>query len=464
MPINILMPALSPTMTEGTLAKWHVKEGDTVASGDVIAEIETDKATMEVEAVDEGTVGKLLVDEGAEGVPVNQVIAVLLEEGEDAGDIDDAAGDGGQGAPKDKKPDGEEKAAKPDEKEDKPAAAKPAADQGARDSAATATPEKDVRTANGARVFASPLARRMAAQAGLDIARIDGSGPHGRVVKRDIEKALAGGAPAAAAAPAAAPAMAAASAAPVSAGPVSAGPGAKQMADLLGMAYRLEPASKMRKTIARRLTEAKQTVPHFYLTVDCRIDALLDLRKQLNARGAETGDYKLSVNDFVIRAVALALRQVPAANASWDEEGLLYYEKADVAVAVATPNGLITPVVRDAGSKGLAAISGEMKDLAARARDGKLKPEEYQGGGFSVSNLGMYGIKDFAAIINPPQGCILAVGAGEQRPVVTDGALAVATVMSCTLSVDHRVVDGAVGAEFLAAFKRLIEDPLTMLL
>ncbi len=436
MPTNILMPALSPTMIEGTLAKWHVKEGDEVTSGDVIAEIETDKATMEVEAVDEGTVGKLLVAEGAEGVPVNQVIAVLLEEGEDAGAIEVSA-----------------TAAPPPAVAPPPAKQEPAAEAPAAAVPAPAPPAPAPRV-DGARVFASPLARRMAAQAGLDIARIDGSGPHGRVVKRDIEAALTGAPRAVAAAPAAAPAAVS----------MPAGPGAKQLADLLGMTYRLEPASKMRKTIARRLTEAKQTVPHFYLTVDCEIDALLDLRKQLNARGAETGDYKLSVNDFVIRAVALALRQVPAANASWDEAGLLYYEKADISVAVATPNGLITPVVRDAGAKGLAAISSEMKDLAARARDGKLKPEEYQGGGFSVSNLGMYGIKDFAAIINPPQGCILAVGAGEQRPVVKDGALAVATVMSCTLSVDHRVVDGAIGAQFLAAFKRLIEDPLTMLL
>ena len=440
MPINILMPALSPTMTEGTLAKWHVKEGDEVTSGDVIAEIETDKATMEVEAVDEGTVGKLLVAEGAEGVPVNQVIAVLLEEGEDASAIEAPATAPAAPPPAEKGPAPAEK---------RPAAAvAPAAAAPAAATPAAPPPSAGV---DGARVFASPLARRMLAQAGLDIARIDGSGPHGRVVKRDIDAALAG-APRAAA-PAAAAAV-----------PAPAGPGARQLADLLGMAYRLEPASKMRKTIARRLSEAKQTVPHFYLTVDCQIDALLDLRRQLNARGAETGDYKLSVNDFIIRAVALALRQVPAANASWDEAGLLYYEKADISVAVATPNGLITPVVRDAGAKGLAAISGEMRDLAARARDGKLKPEEYQGGGFSVSNLGMFGIKDFAAIINPPQGCILAVGAGERRPVVKDGALAVATVMSCTLSVDHRVVDGAIGAEFLAAFKRLIEDPLTMLL
>ena len=435
MPINILMPALSPTMTEGTLAKWHVKEGDEIASGDVLAEIETDKATMEVESIDEGTVGKLLVAEGAEGVPVNQVIAVLLEEGEDASAIDASVG-----------------AAPPAAAEAPAAEAPPAA------TAAAAPAPAAAQAVDGARVFASPLARRMAAQSGLDIARVGGSGPHGRVVKRDIEAALAGAplaAPAAAVAPA--PAATVPTAAPE-------GPGPQQMADLLGMAYRLEPANNMRKTIARRLTEAKQTVPHFYLTVDCELDALLDQRKQLNARGAESGDYKLSVNDFVIRAVALALRQVPAANASWDQAGILYYEKADVSVAVATPNGLITPVIRDAGAKGLAAISGEMKDLAGRARDGKLKPEEYQGGGFSISNLGMFGVKDFAAIINPPQGCILAVGAGEPRPVVKDGALAVATVMSCTLSVDHRVVDGAVGAQFLAAFKRLVEEPLTMLL
>ncbi|MDX1575437.1 MAG: pyruvate dehydrogenase complex dihydrolipoamide acetyltransferase, partial [Kiloniellales bacterium] len=448
MPINILMPALSPTMTEGTLAKWHVKEGDEVTSGDVLAEIETDKATMEVEAIDEGTVGKLFVDEGAEGVPVNQVIAVLLEEGEDASAIEDAPPPaGGQAAPKDKKPDGEEKEAKPEDKEAKAEAEKPAAEEKASDGAAPAKPAKETQKADGDRVFASPLARRMAAQAGLDLARVNGSGPHGRVVKRDIEAALA---EAPEGKPAAAPEEAAPAAAAPAAAPAPAGPGAQKMADLLGMAYRLEPANNMRKTIARRLTEAKQTVPHFYLTVDCELDALLALRKDLNARGEKSGDYKLSVNDFVIRAVALALKQVPAANASWDEAGaILYYDKADISVAVATPSGLITPVIKDAGAKGLAAISNEMKDLAGRARDGKLTPEESQGGGFSVSNLGLFGVKDFAAIINPPQGCILAVGAGEQRPVVKDGALAVATVMSCTLSVDHRVVDGAVGAQFL---------------
>jgi pyruvate dehydrogenase E2 component (dihydrolipoamide acetyltransferase) len=445
MPINILMPALSPTMTEGTLAKWLVKEGDAITSGDVIAEIETDKATMEVESIDEGTVGKLFVAEGAEGVPVNQVIAVLLEEGEDASAIDDSVVAAPAAPPAEAAP---AAASAPEPAPAAPAAPAPAA--------APAAPAR----VDGARVFASPLARRMAIQAGLDIARVNGTGPHGRVVKRDIEAALAG-APLAEAAPAAAAAPPPA-AAPA---PAPAGPGAQQMADLLGMAYRLEPANNMRKTIARRLSEAKQTVPHFYLTVDCELDALLGLRKELNASGEKSGAYKLSVNDFVIRAVALALKQVPDANASWDEAGaILYYDKADISVAVATPNGLITPVIKDAGAKGLAAISGEMKDLAGRARDGKLTPEEYQGGGFSISNLGMFGIKDFAAIINPPQGCILAVGAGEQRPVVKDGALAVATVMSCTLSVDHRVVDGAVGAQFLAAFKRLIEEPLTMLL
>jgi pyruvate dehydrogenase E2 component (dihydrolipoamide acetyltransferase) len=445
MPINILMPALSPTMTEGTLAKWLVKEGDAITSGDVIAEIETDKATMEVESIDEGTVGKLFVAEGAEGVPVNQVIAVLLEEGEDASAIDDSVVAAPAAPPAEAAP---AAASAPEPAPAAPAAPAPAT--------APAAPAR----VDGARVFASPLARRMAIQAGLDIARVNGTGPHGRVVKRDIEAALAG-APLAEAAPAAAAAPPPA-AAPA---PAPAGPGAQQMADLLGMAYRLEPANNMRKTIARRLSEAKQTVPHFYLTVDCELDALLGLRKELNASGEKSGAYKLSVNDFVIRAVALALKQVPEANASWDEAGaILYYDKADISVAVATPNGLITPVIKDAGAKGLAAISGEMKDLAGRARDGKLTPEEYQGGGFSISNLGMFGIKDFAAIINPPQGCILAVGAGEQRPVVKDGALAVATVMSCTLSVDHRVVDGAVGAQFLAAFKRLIEEPLTMLL
>ncbi len=430
MTINILMPALSPTMTEGTLLKWHVKEGDEVGSGDILAEIETDKATMEVEAVDEGRIGKLLVAEGAEGVAVNAPIAILLETGEDEAAL-----------------------AAPPPTTTAPAPAAAAAPAAAPTPAPTPAPTAAATPKAGERIAASPLAKRMARQAGLDLAAIRGSGPQGRVVKRDIEAALAGGVPAAAVpTPAPAPALA-----PAAAG----GPSAAQLADLLGMVYELQPLSSMRKTIARRLSESKQTVPHFYLTVDCEIDELLRLRKELNGRFEDT---KISVNDFVIRAAALALKQVPGANASFDPSGILLYAHADVSVAVATPGGLITPIVKAAETKGLATISVEMKDLAARAREGKLKPEEYQGGTFSVSNLGMFGVTDFAAIINPPQGCILAVGAGAQRPVVKDGALAVATVMSCTLAVDHRVVDGALGAQFLAAFKKLIEYPPAMLL
>ncbi|HMB77600.1 MAG TPA: 2-oxo acid dehydrogenase subunit E2, partial [Kiloniellaceae bacterium] len=364
MPTNILMPALSPTMTEGTLAKWHVKEGDEISSGDVIAEIETDKATMEVEAVDEGKIGKIVVSEGTEGVAVNSVIAVILEEGEDASAIADSP----------------PPAAAPEAKaEAKPEAKAEAAPAPAK--AEAAKPEKAAAPSggDGTRIFASPLARRMAKEAGLDLAAIDGSGPHGRVVKADVEAAIERG-------PAPSkekPAEAAAAAAPA-AKPAAAGPGAKEMADLLGMSHRQEPLSAMRKVIAARLTEAKQTVPHFYLTVDCELDALLQTRKELNAR---SDAYKLSVNDFVIRAAALALKQVPAANASFDPGGILYYEHADVSVAVATPTGLITPIVKAAETKGLAQISAEMKDLAGRAREGKLKPEEYQGGTFSVSNL-----------------------------------------------------------------------------
>ncbi len=430
MTVNILMPALSPTMTEGKLAKWHVKEGDDVASGDVLAEIETDKATMEVEAVEEGKLGKILIAEGTDNVAVNTPIAVLLEEGEDASAIAAAPPPAEPKAP----------AAQPAEMPKAPAAPAPA-------------PAVAPVTVTGGRVVASPLAKRMAKQAGLDLAALTGSGPSGRIVKHDIEAALAGGAPRTAAV--SAPTQAAAPLA------IAAGPGAKQMADLLGMAYTQEPLSKMRQVIARRLSEAKQTVPHFYLTVDCQIDELLRVRKELNGRFE---GLKISVNDFVIRAAALALKQVPAANASYDDSGILFYEHADVSVAVATPNGLITPIVKAAETKGLSGISGEMKDLAARARDGKLKPEEYQGGTFSVSNLGMFGVREFAAIVNPPQGAILAVGAGERRAVIEDGAVAAATVMSCTLSVDHRVVDGAIGAEFLAAFKKLIEYPAAMLL
>ncbi len=437
MAIQILMPALSPTMTDGKLAKWLKKEGDAVASGDVIAEIETDKATMEMEAVDEGTIGKILVPEGSEGVAVNAPIAVLLEEGEDASAIEAAA------APA-KAP---EMSAAPAKAPEKPATPAPAPAQPVAAPAAPAA--KPAQAPAGDRVFASPLARRMAEQAGLNLAQVKGSGPQGRIVKTDVEKALAGGRPAA---PAAAAPQAAAAAAPAAAPQVAA-------------PHTEMPNSSMRKVIARRLSESKQTIPHFYLTVDCEIDNLLSLRKQLNAKSPEgEGAYKLSVNDFVVRAVALALRQVPAANATWTDQAVLRYDEVDVSVAVATPNGLITPVVRKADTKGLVQISREMKDYAARARDGKLVPEDYQGGGFTISNMGMLGIKSFSAIINPPQSCILAVGAGEQRPVVKDGALAVATVMTTTLSVDHRSVDGAIGAEFMVAFKRMIEDPLTMLL
>ncbi len=436
MPINILMPALSPTMTEGTLARWLVKEGDTVNSGDILAEIETDKATMEVETIDEGTIAKILIPDGSEGVQVNQVIAIILEEDEDASALDAAAP-----AP----------AAKPETVKEAPVATAAPVPQVVPAPAAPAAPI----AASGDRVFASPLARRMASQKDLDLSAVQGTGPHGRIVKADILTALeqgTGKAVAQAASPSAP--------APKAAAPTSSGPNARELADLLGMEYELEPLSSIRRVIANRLTESKQTVPHFYLSVDCEMDKLLAFRKELNA----SGDVKISVNDFVIRAAALALKKVPAANASYSEEGILSYKNADISVAVATPTGLITPIIKAAEGKGLGVISSEMKDLAGRARDGKLKPEEYQGGTFSISNLGMFGIKDFSAIINPPQGCILAVGAGEQRPVVKDGALAIATVMTCTLSVDHRVVDGAVGAEFMAAFKTLIQEPLSMLL
>lgn len=428
MAIQILMPALSPTMTDGKLAKWLKKEGESVESGDVIAEIETDKATMEMEAVDEGTIGKILVPEGTEGVAVNAPIAVLLEEGDDASAIDTVA----SAAP-----------AAPPAETPKPEA-KPASAPAAQSAPAPAPQAAPAAAASGGRVFASPLAKRMAEQAGLDLAQVQGSGPNGRIVKADIEKALASGAPAAAPAQAAAPSA----------------PPPEITAPVTEV-----PNSSMRKVIAQRLSESKRTIPHFYLSVDCELDNLLALRKQLNDKAPEgEGAYKISVNDFIVRAVALALRQVPAANATWTDEAVLLYDTVDVSVAVATPNGLITPVVRNADAKGLVQISGEMKDYAVRARDGKLMPEDYQGGGFTISNMGMMGIKEFSAIINPPQSCILAVGAGEPRPVVKDGALAVATVMSVTLSVDHRSVDGAVGADFMTAFKRMIEDPLTMLL
>jgi pyruvate dehydrogenase E2 component (dihydrolipoamide acetyltransferase) len=436
MPTNILMPALSPTMTEGRLAKWMKKEGDEVKAGDVIAEIETDKATMEVEAVDEGRLQKILVPAGTDGVQVNAPIAVLLGEGEDP-----SAAPPPPPAPK--------AAAAP--KPPVPAAAPtPPAASAKPATPATATAPS---AAKGERVFASPLARRIATDAGVDLKSIAGSGPHGRIVKADVEAATSRPP---AAKPVAAPKTDVI--APAAAGTAAAVAG--------GIAHHVVPHTSMRRAIARRLTESKQQVPHFYLTLDCEIDALLKLRADLNAKAPEKGEgaYKLSVNDFIIRASAAALRKVPPANAAWSDEGIVIFDAVDISVAVAIPGGLITPIIRNADIKGLAAISNEMKSLAAKAREGKLKLEEFQGGTFSISNLGMFGIKDFAAVINPPQGCILAVGAGEQRPVVKAGALAIATIMSVTLSVDHRAVDGAVGAEYLAAFKKLIEDPITLLL
>jgi pyruvate dehydrogenase E2 component (dihydrolipoamide acetyltransferase) len=446
MPIEVLMPALSPTMTEGNLIKWHKKEGDSVQSGDVLAEIETDKATMEVEAVDEGTLGKIVVPEGTEAVKVNQVIALILEEGEDKsalGEVKSVAKAEAAAAP----PRAEAKAAPPSA----PPAARPQAAQPAR-ADAPAQPAAAPNRAAGERIFASPLARRLAEQEGIDLSQIKGTGPQGRIVKADIEAAK--GKPQAKAAPVA-------PAAPRPAAPAVGAPKEQVVALAGNIPYTEIPHTAMRRVIARRLTEAKQTVPHFYLTVDCEIDALLKIRSEVNAK---LTDGKISVNDFVIRAVALALKKVPAANASWSDEAILRWNTIDVAVAVAIESGLITPIIKNADQKGLAVISAEMKDLAARAKSGKLKLEEFQGGTISISNLGMYGIKEFAAVINPPQGCIVAVGAGEQRPVVKNGALAIATMMSLTLSVDHRVVDGAVGAEFISEVKRLLEDPLLMLL
>jgi len=439
MPTNILMPALSPTMEKGNLARWLKKEGDKIKSGDVIAEIETDKATMEYEAADEGRIGKIIVPEGAQGIKVHAPIALLLEEGEDPSSLEKFAG----AAPSGNGQRAETPAAPPagvSPKTEPPPAP-----------AAQPVPAQ----VNGDRVFASPLARRMAHQAGLDLASLRGSGPQGRIVKADIDKALGAPGPAIARPPVAAPGMApAAPSMPVFA--------KEQVLALAGNPpYHEKPHSAMRRVIARRLSESKQTVPHFYLSIDCTIDELLKIRATLNAKAE---GYKISVNDFVIRAAALALRQVPAANASWSDDAILLWERVDIAVAVALDDGLITPIIKGADQKGLAQIAQESKDLAERARAGKLKLEEFQGGTFSISNLGMYGIREFAAVINPPQGGILAVGTGEQRPVVRDGQLAVATVMTCTLSADHRVVDGAVGAQFLGAFKKLIEDPLTMLL
>ena len=425
MATNILMPALSPTMTEGTLSRWLKKEGEDVRAGDVIAEIETDKATMEVEAVDEGVLGKILVADGTEGVKVNEPIAILVEQGEAVPTAAPAA------APAPAKP----APAAPQQTATQPAAPRPATPGG-----------NGHDTAQDERIFVSPLARRMAKQAGIDLAALKGSGPNGRIVKADIEGALQKAPPAAPrpAAPAPATRPTAAVAAP----------------------HTLVPHSSIRKVIARRLTEAKSTIPHFYVSMDVEIDAMIRLMNELNAKSPKEGPdaYLITINDLVIKASAATLRRVPAVNAAWTDEGMALFEDVDISIAVAIPDGLITPIVRRADQKGLATISREMKDLAGRARGGKLKPEEFQGGGFSISNMGMFGVTEFAAIINPPQAAILAVAAGQKRPVVKNDSLAVATVMTCTLSVDHRVVDGALGARWLREFKRIVEDPLSLLL
>ena len=432
MATQILMPALSPTMEEGTLAKWLVKEGDAVKSGQIIAEIETDKATMEFEAVDEGIVGKILITEGSAGVKVNTPIAVLLEEGEDASAATAVAA---------------------------PAAAAAAAPAAAAPVAAAPAPAATAPAAGGARVFASPLARRIAREKGLDLAAVKGSGPHGRIVRADVEAAKPGAAaPVAAAVAAAAPAPAAKPAA------VAAGMSPEVVLKMYADRDFTEVAlDGMRRTIAARLTEAKQTIPHFYLRREVRLDALMAFREQLN-KGLESRGVKLSVNDFIIKACALALQAVPDANAVWAGDRILKLKPSDVAVAVAVEGGLFTPVLKDAEKKTLSALSAEMKDLANRAKTKKLAPHEYQGGSFAISNLGMMGIENFDAVINPPHGAILAVGAGVKKPVVlADGSVGVATVMSMTLSVDHRVIDGALGAAFLKVVVEALENPISML-
>jgi pyruvate dehydrogenase E2 component (dihydrolipoyllysine-residue acetyltransferase) len=457
MPINILMPALSPTMEKGNLAKWLKKEGDKVKSGDVIAEIETDKATMEVEAVDEGTIAKIVVPEGTQDVPVNDVIAVLAGDGEDV----KAAGASGGAKPAPKVEAPKEEAPKQEakkeqaKKEDAAPQAKPA--EAPKPAAAPAPQAAPASQANGhGRIFSSPLARRLAKEAGIELGRISGSGPHGRVIARDVAEAKSGkGLKAPAAAPGAAPAIAPAMS-------------DKQILALFEEgSYEIVPHDGMRRTIAQRLTAATQSIPTFYLTIDCDIGRLLDAREQINGAAPKDKEkkplYKLSVNDFVIKALAVALQQVPNCNVSWTEAGMLKHKHSDVGVAVAMPGGLITPIIRNAETKSLSAISNEMKDLAARARTRKLKPQEYQGGTSSVSNLGMFGISHFTAVINPPQSTILAVGASEERAVVRNGKIEAAHIMSATLSCDHRAIDGALGAELIGAFRRLVENPVMMM-
>ena len=459
MPTNILMPALSPTMEKGNLAKWLKKEGDTVKSGDVIAEIETDKATMEVEAVDEGTLARIVVPEGTQDVAVNDVIAVLASDGEDV----KAAGAAVQPPKSEPKADAKS-AAKPEAKaasetpKQAPASADKKAAQAPAPAAAPTAPSGEAAPqADGhARIFSSPLARRLAREAGIELGRINGSGPHGRVIARDVEQAKSGkGLKAPAAAPAGAPAL------------------APSMSDKQILAlfepgsYEIVPHDGMRRTIAQRLTASVQTVPHFYLTMDCDIGKLLAAREEINAAAPKDKEkkplYKLSVNDFVIKAMAIALQRIPNCNVSWTDAGMLKHKHSDIGVAVAMPGGLITPIIRKAETKSLSTISAEMKDFAARARARKLKPEEYQGGTTAVSNLGMYGIKDFTAVINPPHATILAVGTSEERAVVRGGKIEAAHIMSVTLSCDHRAVDGALGAELIGAFKMLIENPVMMM-
>ncbi len=443
MPVNILMPALSPTMEKGNLARWLKKEGDKVKAGDVIAEIETDKATMEYEAIDDGVLAKIVVPEGTADVPVNQLIAVLASEGED---VKAAAAGAGKGAAP-----ATARTPEPQKPAPAPAAAKPSS---APSKPAPAGVERPAAPAHGAnRVFSSPLARRLAKEAGIDLGRIQGSGPHGRVIARDVEAAKSGKGLA----------PAAATGAPLS---VQAPSDDKIRALFEEGSYEVIPHDNIRKVIARRLVEAKLTIPHFYLTLDCNIGKLLSAREEINNAAPKDKDgkpaYKISVNDFVIKALALALQRVPDANVTWTEGGMLKHKHSDIGVAVSIPGGLITPVVRHAEMKSLSVISNEMKDYAGRARTRKLKPEEYQGGSSAVSNLGMYGIKDFAAVINPPHATILAVGVGEERAIAKNGKIEAAWMMSVTLSTDHRAVDGALGAELLGAFKTLIENPVMM--
>ncbi|GAL96847.1 dihydrolipoamide acetyltransferase component [Acetobacter tropicalis NRIC 0312] len=420
MAIEVLMPALSPTMTEGTLARWLKKEGDTISSGDVLAEIETDKATMEVEAVDEGILGKILVTEGTQGVPVNATIAILVEEGEAVPEV---------AAP--------QKAASTASKIQETAPAEPAVKAA---SVPSQTPPALSAVGADRKIFASPLAKRIAKQKGLDLAAIKGTGPNGRIVRRDVENA--------------------------SAKPQSASPSAPKSGSAGAGSSTSVPHSTMRKVIARRLSEAKSTIPHFYVSVDVELDALMALRSQLNATSPEEGPdaFKLSVNDMLVKAAAVALKRIPTVNASFTEEAMILHDDVDISIAVSIPDGLITPIVRQADKKSLKQISLETKDLVKRARAGKLKPEEFQGGTFSISNMGMYGVKDFSAIINPPQAAILAIAAGRKQPVVKGNELAIATVMTVTLSVDHRVVDGSVAAEWLSAFRSVVESPLTLVI